>query len=328
MPRRHGVDADRIELADERADEQRGEKQSAAEAGRQRNEARSEFQHNEDRQFRRRERPIEVEPERAVARPQHLRGVERHRADDQPADRGANETPRDRGAESPLDERRHAHRADADRRSDEAKHDQRAVMRKGQRGDDGRADFVRRADDGLGGERRGEGRGEYRNRVGERIGADDELERVKGAGQGRAERRRDRPSGAAADQHPEVLPAQARSHAQVRGDARADLRIAGLEPDRRAAAVRDQRLRSHEDAIAERHAAAAQRVGFDRIDRRRRLLAGEPGVDGAEHEPAQHRRGKGRKRSDPLGGAEPHVERDAVDQHMRGVDHRGHRGDA
>ena len=123
------VDADRIELAEQRADEQRSEKQPAAKAGRQRDEAGEQFQHDEDRQFRRSHRPVEVEPERAVARPQNLRGVERHRADHQPADDGANEAPGDRRPERPFDQRRHPHRADPDRRRDQAEHDQRAVVR-------------------------------------------------------------------------------------------------------------------------------------------------------------------------------------------------------
>ena len=264
--------------------------------------------------------PVEVEPERAVAGPQHLRGVERHRADHQPADDRANETPADHGVERPFDQRRHPHRADADRRRDQAEPDQRAIVEERQRRDGGRGNVVRRADDRLGGERGGERRGEDGNRVGERIGADDELERVEGAGQRRAERRRDRASRPAPDQHPEILPAQARSHAQVRGEAGSDLRIARLETDRCAAAVRDHGLRRHEEALAQRHASAAQRVGLDRIDRRRRFPAGEPDVDRAEQKAAQHRRAKGGQRRDALGGAEANVEGNAEDPHMRGVD--------
>ena len=137
--------------------------------------------------------------------------------------------------------------------------------------------------------------GEDGNRVGERIGADDELESVKSAGQRRAERRRDRAARPAADQHAQILPAQARSHSQIRGDARPDLRIAGLEPDRGAAAVRDHGLRRHKQALAERHAPAAQGVGLDRINRRRRLSAREPEVDRAEQKAAQHRRRQKRR---------------------------------
>ena len=181
-----------------------------------------------------------------MAGPQHLGGVERHRADHQPANDGANETPSDHGAERSFDQRRHPHRADADRRGDEAEPDQRAIVEKGQRGDGGRGDVVRRANDRLGGERRGKGRGEDGNRVGERISADNELESVKGARQRSAERRRDRAARSAPDQHAEILPAQARSRSQVGGDARPDLRIASLEPDGRASAIRDHRLRRHE----------------------------------------------------------------------------------
>ena len=63
-----------------------------------------------------------------MARPQHLGGVERHRADHQPANNRANETPRDCPAERPFDHRRDPHCADADRRRDQAKPDQRAKV--------------------------------------------------------------------------------------------------------------------------------------------------------------------------------------------------------
>jgi hypothetical protein len=87
-------------------------------------------------------------------------------------------------------------------------------------------------------------------------------------------------------------------------------------------------LRGHEQALAQRHAPAAERVGLDRIDRRRRLPPGEPGIDRAENESAQHRRAEGGKRRDPLGGAEVNVERDAEDRDMRDIDDLGHCRDA
>ena len=263
-----------------------------------------------------------------MPRPQHLGGIERHRTDHQPANNGPNETPPDHGAERPFDQRRHPHRADADRRRDEAEPDQRAIVDERQRSDGGRGNVVRRANDRLGGKRRCEGRGEDGNRVGERIGADDELESVERPGQGRPERRRDRASCPAPDQHTEVLPAQARSHSQVRGDAGPDLRVARLKSDGSAAAVRDHGLHRHEEALAERHAPAAQGVGLDRIDRRRRLPASEPDFDRAEQEAAYHRRAKSGERSDALGGAQANVEGNAVNPHMRGVDDAGHHGDA
>ena len=108
-----------------------------------------------------------------MPRPEHLRGVESHRADHEAADNGANETPRDCPAERPFDQRRYPHRANADRRRDQTKPDQSAKVDERQRSDRGHRDVVRRADDRLRGERRSKGGGEDRNRVGERISADD-----------------------------------------------------------------------------------------------------------------------------------------------------------
>ena len=99
-----------------------------------------------------------------------------------------------------------------------------------------------------------------------RIAADDQFEAVKRAGERRAEGAGDAGGGAAADEDAQVAAAQAERIADARGDAAGKLRIAGLEPDRRADAARPYRLRRDDDAAEKRHAAAMQRIGFDRID--------------------------------------------------------------
>ncbi len=198
-------------------------------------------------------------------------------------------------------------------------------MAEGQRRDRRRDDDIGRAEQRLGGQGRRQRGGENRAGVGERIGADDQFERVEGAGQRRAERRRDRAAGAAADQQAQVLTAQPQRQAEARSDRAADLGVARFEPDRGAGAVGDHRLRADDQAFADRHAAAAQGVGFDRIDRARQLPGASPMVDQPDREAAERQRGEGRDRRDPRRRAQPHVERDAVDDDMRDVDELGHR---
>ena len=201
-------------------------------------------------------------------------------------------------------------------------------MAERQRRDRRRDDDVGSAEQRLGGQRRRQRGGENRAGVGERIGADDQLRRVKRAGERRAERRRDRPAGAAADQDAQVLAAQPQRQADARSDGGADLRVARFEPDRGAAAVGDHRLRADDQAFAHRHAAAAQRVGFDRIDRARQLPGASPAVDQPDGEAAEGQRGESRERGDARRRAQSHVERDAVDRDMGEVDELGHRGHA
>ena len=182
--------------------------------------------------MRRRHRPIEIQPQRAVAGPQHLRRIERHRAEHEAAGDGTREAPWNGRVKRPFDQRGRAHGANAQRRRDEAEPDQRAVVDEIQRRHLGCADDVGRADDCLGGQRRRESGGEDGADIGERIGADDELESVEGARQRSAESRRDRASRSAPDKHAQILPAQMHVESQLRGEAGADLRVARLESRR------------------------------------------------------------------------------------------------
>jgi hypothetical protein len=80
--------------------------------------------------------------------------------------------------------------------------------------------------------------------------------------------------------------------------------------------------------LAERHASTAQGVRLNRIDCGRRFSPREPNVNRAEQEATEHRRAKRCERRDTLSGAEPNVERNAVNPHMRGVDDAGHHRNA
>ncbi len=131
-PGKERIDFDREKLAEQRPDEKRGEEQPAAEAGGERDHAREKLQRNEKGEFRRGQGPVEIEPERAVARAQHLRRIERHRAEHEAADDRPQDARGDGGAEPAFDEPRCAHRGHAERRRDEAEPDQGAVVDEGE----------------------------------------------------------------------------------------------------------------------------------------------------------------------------------------------------
>ena len=323
--RQRGGDAERVELAEQRSGEQRGEEQAAAKARRERKQTRAQLEAEQRRQGRRRKRRRKVEPDRAVSRAEHLRRIKRHARQRQAAERGARPARRARRREAAFEQRGGAHRADADRRRYQAERRQDEVMAERQRRDRRGDDDVGRAEQRLGGQGRRERGGENRAGVGERIGADDQLRRVEGAGERRAERRRDRAAGAAADQQAQILAAQPQRQADARSDGAADLGVARFEPDRGAAAVGDHRLRAHDQAFAHRHAAAAQRVGLDRIDRARQLPGASPGFDQPDGEAAERQRGEGGGGRNPRRRAQSHVERDAVDDDVRDVDELAHR---
>jgi hypothetical protein len=142
-----------------------------------------------------------------------------------------------------------------------------------------------------------------------RIAADDQLEAVKGAAQGRPESAGNGAGGAATDQHAHIGAAQTESLADLRGEAASELGIASFQADRSADAARPYGLRRHDQAAAERHTPAVQRIGFDRVD----FGAASPrdiGRHQAEQQTAEARRGKGIKR----------IERDLARQSLAGIE--------
>ena len=125
-----------------------------------------------------------------------------------------------------------------------------------------------------------------RRQRGDRIAADDQLEAVKGAAQGRAEGAGNGRGGAASDQDAHVAAAQAKGLPDLGSYAAGKLGIAGLQADRGADTARPHRLRRHDQAAAQRHAAAMQRIGLDRVDLGA-APAGDIGGGEAEQQPAQ-----------------------------------------
>ena len=158
-----------------------------------------------------------------------------------------------------------------------------------------------------------------------RIAADDQLEAVKRAGERRAERAGNSASGATADQDAQVGAPQPKRHADARGDAAGQLRISGLDADRRADAARPHRLRSDDDAAEKRHAAAVQRVRFDRIDLPFRPPAHDQFARDAEDDPAGKRHRDRHQRIEPQQSRQPHAGLKMKKHAMQNIDAGAHR---
>ena len=173
---------------------------------------------------------------------------------------------RARRANSDFAKRHAAHENDAEqcgeqaehRRNDEIVTDDRHLLRPDD-ADLGRRKPVRHLEAN---ERR---YGDRRQTVG-RIAADNEFEAVEGAGERSAERAGNAGRGAAPDQNAKIAAPQTEGSADARGDAARSLRVTGLQADRGAYAARPDCLQRDDHAAGQRHAAAVQRVGFDRVD--------------------------------------------------------------
>ena len=196
-----------------------------------------------------------------------MRRDERHQAEREAADGRLPSRRQAAFLEEIVDEGHPAHDGDAERGTGERQHGQPRDARE-RRVEAGRdvadeiaADPERPRHEHAGDRRRHDG-GEPERRV----GADDQLESVEGAGERCPEGGADRRAGAGADDGAHVGAAEVEGAAEPGGEARSELRIAGLEPDRGAEAVRDQGLQPDRDRILHRHAAAVQRIRFDRID--------------------------------------------------------------
>lgn len=98
------------------------------------------------------------------------------------------------------------------------------------------------------------------------------------------------------------------------GHAAAHLRVARLQPDRGAEPVRHHVLGRHDGAVAERHAAALERVGLDRVGRHLRAPALEAEVEQGEQQPTErgHEQDEGgvgvAQDAEPVRGARPERE--------------------
>ena len=76
-------------------------------------------------------------------------------------------------------------------------------------------------------------------------------------------------------------------------------------------------MRDHEEAVAERELSAAQGVGLDRIDGRRRFSRTPPSIQEFQREAAETKRGQRGDRANLGACAQPLVERQAIDPNVR-----------
>lgn len=212
--------------------------------------------------------PADVQVQRAVTGGQYLRRDQRQRDQQQAADhRPAPDRQLDL-ADAAFDPGHQPHHRDADQRAGQPQGDVDGVVARLELVGGGRRQRIGRRAQRVGHERPGQRGGGHRRQRRGHVGADDDLEGVERPGQRRAEGRGDRPGRAGADQGAHVGAAHAQDAAQLRTGARAHLGVGGLQPDRGAEAVGQQRLRGDDQVVAHRHAAAVQGVGFDRVDQR------------------------------------------------------------
>ena len=276
-------------LANQRAEEERGEEQPATEAGSDRDRRCDRLQHHQQRHMGQRVGRLDDHAECTVPRGQHRGRHQGQCADSEPAAHRP-EPARDTAlAEQLLGQCHATHDGDADQRAHHAESEDRDIVecfdacRHLEYKIEGRvAESVDHRDgDNRGDRDRGEGT--------EGVGADHQLERVESAGQRRIEGAGDGGGRAAADQQAQIVAPDAEHAAEARRQGRADLGVTGLQPHRGADAVRQDRLQHDDQAVVERHAPAIQCVGLDRVDRAPRAVAHDGKTDQPDQQPAQGR---------------------------------------
>ena len=233
-------------------------------------------------------------------------------------------------AEQLLGQRHAAHDGDADQGADHAEGEDRDVV---QRLDARRYlqhEIERRVAQSVDHRDRDDGGDRDRGEGAEGVGADHQFEGVECAGQRGVEGAGDGAGGAAANQQAQVVAPDAEHAAEARRHRRADLGIAGLQPDRGADAVRQDRLHHDDQAVVQRHAPAVQRVGLDRVDGASWVITHDYQAEQPDQQAAQCRHRDGADRiefdhgAEALAGADP--EQQLMDQ-LRGFGHQPH-GDA
>ncbi len=167
---------------------------------------------------------------------------------------------------------------------------------------------------------RGQGSGGHGGQSPHRIAADDQLEGVEGAGQGRIEGGRDRRPCPGADEDALVRTAQAEILADLGEDRRPELAVAGLHADRDARSIRPEGRDQQAQAVGHRHAAAMQGVGFDRVDHLGRPQPSHDHDADSQHQPACRRDDQYAHRIDVDAGAEGESAREVEGQGVDEID--------
>ncbi len=259
---------------------------------------------------------------------EHLRADQGEQPHGQAADARPQPGRHAAAAEQRLGQGDAAHDQDADQRTEHAEQDDGEIVDRLEPSGDQHLESGRAAVQRLD-HRDADDRGDHDGGQGaERVGADHQLEGVERAGQRGVERPRDRAGRAAPDQHAKIVPPHPEAAAEARGDGRADLRVARLQPDRGAEAVRHHRLQHHDQAVVERHPPAIERVRLDRVHRAARPESRDQQAQRAKQQAAERGDGHAADRVQRGGAAEPlarrQIEQRAMDRIGGDRHHRDH----
>ncbi|MHC2309207.1 hypothetical protein ACVIJ1_005677 [Bradyrhizobium elkanii] len=165
-----------------------------------------------------------------------------------------------------------------------------------------------------------DGAGDDGHESGRGVGSQHDLEGIEGAGQRSRKRCADRPRRAAGHQQPHVVAAGGEALADMGAKHRADLRVSRFQSDRPTEPVGQQRLDRDQQAAAEGHPAAIERVGFDGVSELLSLHASrEVQPDQRQDQAANCRDQQGALPGNHAGGAEMCVEGNVEQQRVRGL---------
>ena len=263
---RHKKKGHCVNLAEQGPHEQRGEEQTAAEASRQGHHAGGQFDGKKGDQCRERVICGNVKGKSAVPRAHDLRSGGGQSGHEQGADDRPRPNRHMRRLKRFFRQACHAHCGNPESRGAGGETQERGIAGQAKGCDRRSCNLVRSSDEKMCRKDAHDGRCEDRTGAGDRIGAEDNFERIESAGQWRAERAAYRGSRACADQKAQIATTQAQFLPEERSEAGPHLCVACLQANRRSARIRNQRLRAHNKTIAQRHATAAQCVGLDGID--------------------------------------------------------------
>ena len=218
-----------IKPAKQASKQERGEKQTAAKAGAQRDRRSETLENDHASQHAERHGLQKILLKGAMARAQHLRGDEAESADDQSTQRWSQHDGQLFVAEHPFGQRDALHQQNAAESAEDAENEnvpEELARRCIEIADDGQRTMAVR--DHARDEARDDRTGDHRNEGRHRIGAEHDLKGVKSSRERRSESRGDCARRAAGDQQPHVGAARRQSAPHEGRKRGADLRIGGL----------------------------------------------------------------------------------------------------
>ncbi len=257
------------EFADQGAQEQGGEKQAAAEAGGDRGRGGTGLHKHEQPKPPHRKRRVDHHSDRAVAGRQYHRRGERQYTDGRTANGRTQPARYAAPAEPALEQGHPTHDGDANQGTQHAHRENRHVVLR-QQPRRRQCQLERRGPQSMKYRHRDHGRHCDRSEGADGISTDDQLEGVKRPGQRPVESGTDCGRGAATHHQTLFTAAQVKRTPYARSEACPHLGITGLQSNRGANTIGQDRLQHHRDVVAHRYATAVERIGLDRVDRRAR----------------------------------------------------------